>query len=103
MERTGECFRLKKFTVPTSVENLCHQLFTEITEMGFRLNRLEIRETDTSVVEYTREDWVADNRHFARLEPRAAACANSSQERPGQDDRPDHPLSNTGIRNVLEA
>ena len=71
MERTGECFRLKKFTVPTSVENLCHQLFTEITEMGFRLNRLEIRETDTSVVEYTREDWVADNRLFARLEPRA--------------------------------
>jgi hypothetical protein len=36
--------------------------------MGFRLNRLEIRETDTSVVQYTREDWVADNRLFARLE-----------------------------------
>jgi len=35
---------------------------------GFRLNRLEVRETDTSVVEYTREDWVADNRLFARLE-----------------------------------
>jgi 6-pyruvoyltetrahydropterin/6-carboxytetrahydropterin synthase len=73
MARTGECFRLKKFHVPTSVENLCHQLFTEITELGFRLNKLEIRETDTSVVEYTREDWVADNRHFARREP-AAAC-----------------------------
>lgn len=68
MARTGECFRLKKFTQPTSVENLAHRLFSEITEMGFRLNRLEIRETDTSVVEYTREDWVADNRLFARLE-----------------------------------
>lgn len=68
MARTGECFRLKKFTQPTSVENLAHGLFSEITEMGFRLNRLEIRETDTSVVEYTREDWVADNRLFARLE-----------------------------------
>ncbi len=77
MERTGECFRLKKFTVPTSVENLCHQLFTEITEMGFRLNRLEIRETDTSVVEYTREDWVADNRRFARLEPPPVACVTN--------------------------
>jgi 6-pyruvoyltetrahydropterin/6-carboxytetrahydropterin synthase len=66
--RTGECLRLKKFTQPTSVENLAHRLFTEITEMGFRLNRLEVRETDTSVVEYTREDWVADNRLFARLE-----------------------------------
>jgi len=71
MERTGECLKLKKFTVPTSVENLAHQLFTEITDLGFRLNRLEIRETDSSVVVYTREDWVADNRHFARREPLA--------------------------------
>ncbi len=73
MARTGECLRLKKFQVPTSVENLCHQLFTEITELGFRLSKLEVRETDTSVVEYTRDDWVADNRHFARREL-AAAC-----------------------------
>jgi 6-pyruvoyltetrahydropterin/6-carboxytetrahydropterin synthase len=62
--RTGETFKFKLFDQPTSVENLAHKLFTEITEMGFRLNRLEIRETDTSVVEYTREDWVADNRQF---------------------------------------
>jgi len=68
MERTGECLKLKKFTVTTSVENLAHQLFTEITDLGFRLNRLEIRETDTSVVVYTRDDWVADNRDFARRE-----------------------------------
>lgn len=71
MRRTGETLKLKTFERPTSVENLAHQLFTEITEMGFRLNRLEIRETDTSVVEYTREDWVADNRRFShrRREP----------------------------------
>ena len=65
MERTGETFKLKLFTQPTTVENLAHRLFTEITEMGFRLNRLEVRETDTSVVIYTRADWVADNRYFA--------------------------------------
>jgi 6-pyruvoyltetrahydropterin/6-carboxytetrahydropterin synthase len=65
MRRTGETLKLKTFERPTSVENLAHQLFTEITEMGFRLNRLEIRETDTSVVEYTREDWVADNRRYS--------------------------------------
>ena len=64
-ERTGECFKLKAFDVPTSVENLAHQLFTEITEMGFRLERIEVRETDSSVVAYTREDWVADERYFA--------------------------------------
>ena len=65
MEETGETLRLKCFSCPTTVENLAHQLFTEITEMGFRLSSLEIRETDTSVVSYTREDWVNDNRYFA--------------------------------------
>ena len=66
MRRTGEDLKLKKFTAPTSVENLAHRLFTEITEMGFRLNRLEVRETDSSVVIYTRKDWIADNRLFSR-------------------------------------
>jgi 6-pyruvoyltetrahydropterin/6-carboxytetrahydropterin synthase len=64
-ERTGEEFRLKVLDFPTSVENLCFVLFTEITSLGFRLNRIEVRETDTSVVDYTREDWVADNRRFS--------------------------------------
>ncbi len=63
--RTGESLKLKVFERPTTVENLAHQLFSEITEMGFRLNRLEVRETDTSVVSYSREDWVNDNRYFA--------------------------------------
>jgi len=58
--RTGEELKLKLFDAPTSVENLAYRLFTEITELGFHLNRLEVRETDTSVVIYTREDWVAD-------------------------------------------
>lgn len=65
MERTGELFKLNVFSRPTSVENLAHKLFTEITEFGFRLAKLEIQETDTSVVEYTRSDWVNDNRLFA--------------------------------------
>jgi 6-pyruvoyltetrahydropterin/6-carboxytetrahydropterin synthase len=64
-QRTGETLKLKTFVRPTTVENLAHQLFTEITDMGFRLNRLEVRETDTSVFCYTREDWVNDNRYFA--------------------------------------
>lgn len=65
-QRTGEQLKLKRFERPTTVENLAHQLFSEITEMGFHLNRLEVRETDTSVVSYSREDWVNDNRYFAR-------------------------------------
>jgi 6-pyruvoyltetrahydropterin/6-carboxytetrahydropterin synthase len=65
MDRTGEELKLKLFDGPTTVENLAHKLFSEITEMGFTLNRLEVRETDSSVIIYTREDWVADNRLFA--------------------------------------
>lgn len=61
-QRTGECLKMKAFDMPTSVENLALKLFTEIEELGFRLNRLEIRETDTSVVIYTREDWVRDRK-----------------------------------------
>lgn len=63
-ERVGESLRMNVFDRPTSVENLCHKLFTEITQHGFRLNRLEVQETDTSTVSYTREDWVRDNRLF---------------------------------------
>ena len=64
-ERTGENFRLKVLDGPTSVENLAWVMFTEITDMGFRLDRIEIQETDTSTIIYTRDDWVKDNRHFA--------------------------------------
>ena len=66
MRRTGESLKLKEFSGPTTVENLAHQLFTEITEMGFCLTKIEVRETDTSVITYSREDWVEDNRVFAR-------------------------------------
>jgi 6-pyruvoyltetrahydropterin/6-carboxytetrahydropterin synthase len=65
MRRTGEQLKVKAFDRPTSVENLAYKLFTEITDFGFRLNRLEIRETDSSVIEYTREDWVKDNQVFS--------------------------------------
>ena len=77
--RTGESLKMKKFQAPTSVENLAHQLFTEITDLGFRLERLEVRETDTSVVVYNREDWIADNRLFA-AEQRGAVLPESGLE-----------------------
>lgn len=65
MARTGETFRLKVIDGPTSVENLCHLLFTEITRMRFHLAVLEFEQTDTSDIHYTREDWIVDNRRFA--------------------------------------
>ncbi|HQX52528.1 MAG TPA: hypothetical protein PLR25_21585 [Planctomycetaceae bacterium] len=42
------------------------KLFSEITQMGFRLALLEVQETDMSTISYTRENWIADNRIFAR-------------------------------------
>lgn len=76
--RTGESLRMKLFDAPTSVENLAYQLFTEITELGFRLNRLEVRETDTSVVIYTRGDWVEDSRHPRRRHANSVCPGNLS-------------------------
>ena len=73
MDRTGENLRLKPMDGPTSVENLAHLLFTEITELGFRLNPIELKETDTSTLIYTRENWVEDNRHFANQAREAAS------------------------------
>lgn len=61
-ERTGEDLRMKVLNFPSTVENIAFQLFSEITELGFVLSRIEVRETDTSVMVYTREDWVADCR-----------------------------------------
>jgi len=72
MARTGEKLRLKIFQGATSVENLCHMLFTEITQMGFRLALLEVQETDTSTIIYTYDDWLADNRILTRQE---ASCS----------------------------
>jgi 6-pyruvoyltetrahydropterin/6-carboxytetrahydropterin synthase len=65
-KRTGECLKLKVFNSPTTVENIARQLFTEITGMGFRLHRIDLRETDSSVIIYTREDWINDERYFSQ-------------------------------------
>jgi 6-pyruvoyltetrahydropterin/6-carboxytetrahydropterin synthase len=81
-ERTGECFRMVEFDAPTSVENLAHRLFTEITQMGYQLHRIEVRETDSSVVVYTRDDWVADNRYFANQQ-RLVECVPTGQDHEG--------------------
>lgn len=60
MRDSGDELKLNRFDEPTSVENLAHKLFGEISDMGFALERLEIQETDTSTVVYTRLDWLAD-------------------------------------------
>ena len=67
VEETGDALRFNKFDVPTTVENLAYKLFCEFTEFGFRIERVEVRETDTSVISYTREDWIADSRRAATL------------------------------------
>ena len=69
----GESFKLKILDGPTSVENLAHTLFTEISSLGFRLVQLEVKETDTSIVEYTLEDWKKTNEESAGVSTDAIA------------------------------
>ena len=64
MKRTGEDFRFKKFNEPTSVENLSWHLFSEITSMGFILSKIEVKETDSSVFVYSKQDWLNDKLTF---------------------------------------
>ncbi len=64
MKRTGEDFRFKKFNEPTSVENLAWHLFSEISAMGFVLEKIEVKETDSSVFIYSKQDWINDNLSF---------------------------------------
>lgn len=66
MARTVEKLRLKVLRGATSIENLCHMLFTEITQMGFRLALLEVQETNTSTILCSHDYWLADNRILAR-------------------------------------
>lgn len=66
MKRTGEDFRFKKFNEPTSVENLSWHLFSEITAMGFILAKIEVKETDSSVFVYSKQDWLNDKLTFSK-------------------------------------
>jgi 6-pyruvoyltetrahydropterin/6-carboxytetrahydropterin synthase len=66
MKRTGEDFRFKKFNEPTSVENLSWHLFSEISAMGFILAKIEVKETDSSVFVYSKQDWLNDKLTFLK-------------------------------------
>ena len=86
VQQSGDQLRLKCLDGPTSVENLAFQLFSEISEMGFELETLEVQETDTSTLVYSREDWLADRERFgasaggiatAPVAPRTADATDS--------------------------
>ena len=68
-QTSGVNLKFKVIDGATSVENLAWTMFSEILEMGLRIVKLEIQETDTSNFLYTHDDWVHDNRHFADTQP----------------------------------
>jgi 6-pyruvoyltetrahydropterin/6-carboxytetrahydropterin synthase len=57
---TQQALKIVVLPRATSVENVCYTLFGIITKMGFGLIRLELKETTTSTVSYTKEDWERD-------------------------------------------
>lgn len=80
---TGDELRLNLFDFPTTVENIAFKLFGELTDMGFLIEEINVKETDTSEFLYTRQDWVEDQRQITQLaEPnsnqhQSAELANS--------------------------
>lgn len=73
-EATDDRLKLNIFPFPTTVENLAFKLFSEITEFGFTIHALKVRETDTSEIVYSREDWISDLRRVTELDqPRTKA------------------------------
>lgn len=52
---------------PTSVENICYELYREAVKLGFELDRIEIQETRSSTIIYTEKDYIEDSKLFNEL------------------------------------
>lgn len=81
MQQSGDQLRLKCLGGPTSVENRAFQRFSEIAEMGCDLETLEVQETDTSTLVYSREDWLSDPERLGR----SAGCVATESAVPRID------------------
>jgi len=56
-DEVDQSFKIKWFDRPTSVENLCLMLFGEFQDLGFDVEKIEVKETDSSTVAYTKDDY----------------------------------------------
>lgn len=63
-EATGGYQKMVIFERPTSVENLCFELWKRITAMEFNLHELRIQETESSTVVYNQQDYEEDQKLF---------------------------------------
>lgn len=59
-EETGMDLGYKELPFASSVENVCLYLFHMISRMGFALDKIELQETRTSTIIYTKEDYMND-------------------------------------------
>ncbi len=59
-EEPGKNMKFKTLPFVSSVENICFTLFTEITNLGFKLIQLDVQETSSSVISYNLKDYEAD-------------------------------------------
>ena len=58
--------KIKWFDYATSVENIAFVLFDAITDMGFYIESLELKETDSSTLIYDRTDFLADKKVYGK-------------------------------------
>lgn len=72
----GDTQRVVVISRPTSVENVCYELWYEITGLLQFTNLSEIRlqETETSVMIYTSADYAEDTAAFNEIPPPPCEC-----------------------------
>ncbi len=64
-QETGNALGYKMFDRPTSVENLCYELFKSCMKLGLNnVFKIEVQETRTSTVIYTIQDYFIDQNLF---------------------------------------
>lgn len=66
-QETGEKLGYKLFDRPTSVENVCFELFRQCKKLQLSVDRIEVQETRTSTIIYTADDYGKDVLEFGNL------------------------------------
>lgn len=67
---------------PTSVENVCYEMFRDIRKMGFHLlDEVQIQETESSTVIYTAQDFKEDEAYFGEQPKGPCECTFGPDDR----------------------
>lgn len=63
-QETGNVLGCKVLDRPSSVENVAFELFKECSRFGFNIEKIELQETVSSTLVYTKQDYANDINSF---------------------------------------